>query len=126
YPRGGAQRITDALVADLEAHGGTVQTGMRVQELSSLDWGDARRGDVLLLNCSPRLALTHPEIPARYARAISSYRYGPAAAKVDFALDGPVPWTNPDVARSPTVHVGGTHVEVWESENAVANGRVSE
>lgn len=126
YPRGGAQRIADAMVADLEAHGGSVETGAEVTDLGSLDWGDPARGDVLLLNSSPRLALTLPDVPARYARAISSYRYGPAAAKVDFALDGPVPWTNADVARSPTVHVGGTQAEVWASENAVAQGRVSD
>ncbi|MGO3233474.1 MAG: phytoene desaturase family protein [Microbacterium sp.] len=126
YPRGGAQRITDALVADLEAHGGTVETGTRITDLAALDWGDAGRGDVLLLNSSPRLALTHPGIPAGYAKAISAYRYGPSAAKVDFALDGPVPWTNPQVAKSPTVHVGGTQAEVWESENAVAKGGISD
>ncbi|MGL3149471.1 phytoene desaturase family protein [Microbacterium sp. A82] len=126
YPRGGAQKITDALLADLEAHGGSVETGTRITDLSALDWGDAERGDVLLLNSSPRLALTHPDIPSRYARAIASYRYGPAAAKVDFALDGPVPWTNDQVAQSPTVHVGGTQAEVWASENAVAKGHVSD
>lgn len=126
YPRGGAQQITDAMVADLEAHGGTVETGTRITDLSRLDWGDAGRGDILLLNSSPRLALTHPDIPARYARAISSYRYGPAAAKVDFALDRPVPWLNAEVAQSPTVHVGGTQAEVWASENAVAKGQVSD
>lgn len=126
YPRGGAQRITDALVADLVSHGGVVETGTRITDLADLDWGDPANGDVLLLNSSPRLALTHPDIPAHYARAITSYRYGPAAAKVDFALDGPIPWTNADVAQSPTVHIGGTQAEVWESENAVARGRVSE
>lgn len=126
YPRGGAQRIADALVADLEAHGGVVETGVQVRDLSRFDWGDPARGDLLLLNASPQLALTHPDIPSRYARAIDSYRYGAGAAKVDFALDGPVPWTNDDVAQSPTVHVGGTHAEVWASENAVARGRVSE
>lgn len=126
YPRGGAGRIAEALVADLVSHGGTIETGTRVTDLAALDWGDAKHGDVLLLNSSPRLALTHPDVPARYARAIASFRYGPGVAKVDFALDGPIPWTNPDVARSPTVHVGGTRAEIWASENAVAKGRVSE
>ncbi|MFS0893000.1 phytoene desaturase family protein [Microbacterium sp. 179-I 3D3 NHS] len=126
YPRGGAQRIADAMVADLEAHGGTVETGVRVSDLGSLDWGDPRRGDVLLLNTSPRLLLTHPDVPARYARAVRAYRYGAAAAKVDFALDGPIPWANPDVRLAPTVHVVGSRAEVWASENAVAAGRVSE
>jgi phytoene dehydrogenase-like protein len=126
YPRGGAQRIADALVADLEAHGGTVETGARVTDLGRLDWGDPRRGDLLMLNASPRLALTHPDIPAGYARAIGAYRYGPGAAKVDFALDGPIPWTHSEVGQAATVHLGGTRAEVWASENAVAHGRVSE
>lgn len=125
YPRGGAQRIADAMVADLEQHGGTVEAGTPVSDLGALDWGDPRRGDLLLLNTSPRLALTHPDVPAGYARALRSYRYGPGAAKVDFALDGPVPWANPDVAHAPTLHLGGTRAEVWASENAVAAGRVS-
>ncbi|WP_417508089.1 phytoene desaturase family protein [Microbacterium sp.] len=124
YPRGGAQRIADALVTDLEAHGGTVETGVHVHDLASLDWGDPNHGDVLLLNSSPRLALTHPDAPASYARALRRYRYGPAAAKVDFALDGPVPWLDAQVAQSPTVHVGGTREEIWASENAVIAGRV--
>ncbi|MGO2747719.1 phytoene desaturase family protein [Microbacterium sp.] len=126
YPRGGAQRIADALRSDLEAHGGVVETGVHVRDLGGLDWGDPNHGDVLLLNSSPRLALTHPDAPSSYARALERYRYGPAAAKVDFALDGPVPWANAEVAQSPTVHVGGTREEIWASENAVAHGRVSD
>ncbi len=126
FPRGGAQRVADALADDLRAHGGTIRTGERIRDLSALDWGDPRRGDLLLLNTSPRLALTLRDVPPGYAKAIRSYRYGAAAAKVDFALDGPVPWTNPDVALAPTVHVGGTRAEIWASENEVAQGRVSD
>lgn len=126
YPRGGSQRIADAMIDDIRAHGGTFETATRITDLGSLDWGDPRRGDLLMLNASPRLALTHPDVPSGYARAVSAYRYGPGAAKVDFALAGPVPWTNPEIAASPTVHIGGTRAEVWASENAVAAGRVSE
>lgn len=126
YPRGGAQRIADALAGDVIARGGTIRTGERIADLSALDWGDPRRGDLLLLNTAPRLALTLRDVPAGYAKAIRGYRYGAAAAKVDFALDGPVPWTNPDIALAPTVHVGGRREEVWASENAVARGRLSE
>jgi len=126
YPRGGAQNIADSMVADIEAHGGSVETGAHITDLASLDWGDPARGDLLMLNTSPRLTLTHPDIPASYARAIRSYRYGPAAAKVDFALDGPIPWANAEVGQSPTVHIGGSAAEIWESENAVARGRISD
>ncbi|SFS15171.1 Phytoene dehydrogenase-related protein [Microbacterium sp. cf046] len=126
FPRGGAQRIADALVDDLRAHGGEVVTGHRVTSIDELDWGDPAAGDLLLLDTSPRLLLTHPALPPRYARAIARYRYGPAAAKVDFALDGPVPWRHPDVAHSPTVHLGGTRAEVEASENAVARGTMTD
>lgn len=126
YPRGGAQSIADALASDLGRHGGVIHTGERVRDLSTLDWGDPRRGDLLVLNTTPRLALTHPAVPADYARALRAYRYGPATAKVDFALDGPIPWANPLVAQAPTVHLGGTREDVWASENAVARGTVSE
>jgi phytoene dehydrogenase-like protein len=126
YPRGGAQMIADALVADLREHGGEVETGHPVTSLADLDWGDPDAGDLLLLDTSPRLLLTHPDLPPAYARAIRRYRYGPAAAKVDFAVDGPIPWAHPDVARSPTVHLGGTRAEVEASENAVARGWVTD
>ncbi len=126
YPRGAAQNIADALVADLQAHRGEIETGHRVTSLASLDWGDPDAGDLLLLDTSPRLLLSHPDLPASYARAIRRYAYGPAAAKVDFALDGPIPWAHPDVARSPTVHLGGTRAEVEASENAVARGTVTD
>jgi phytoene dehydrogenase-like protein len=126
FPRGGAQSIADALADDLATHGGTVETGVRVRNLDGLDWGDPDAGDLLLLDTTPRLLLTHPHLPARYARAIRRYRYGPAAAKVDFALDGPVPWEHPEVALAPTVHLGGTREEVEASENAVARGGMTD
>jgi phytoene dehydrogenase-like protein len=126
FPRGGSQSIADALAGDLTAHGGTVETGRRVETLDGLDWGDPDAGDLLLLDTTPRLLLTHPELPARYAQAVRRYRYGPAAAKVDFALDGPVPWAHPDVALAPTVHLGGTREEIEASENAVARGGLSD
>jgi phytoene dehydrogenase-like protein len=126
YPRGGAGRIADALLADLADHGGEVIADHLVTSIADLDWGDPAAGDLLLLDSAPRLALTHPDVPAAYARALRRYRYGPAAAKVDFALDGAIPWTHPDVARSPTVHLGGTRSEVAASENAVARGSMTD
>lgn len=119
FPVGGSQAIADAMVADLVAHGGTVQTGVRVESLDQL-----APSRLTFLDTSTRL-LESAEIPPRYRRALGRYRYGPGVAKVDFALDGPVPWTNPDVRLAPTVHLGGTRAEVAASENAVMRGSVS-
>lgn len=123
-PRGGAQAITDALLARLAEAGGTVATGIHVRTLQDLDWGDARRGDLLLLDTSPRLLLSHPDLPSSYLRAVQRFPYGPAVAKVDLALSGPVPWADPALADAVTVHVGGSAAEVERAEADVARGRV--
>lgn len=117
-PRGGAQSLADALAADLTAHGGRIETGQHVRSLRELP-----RSRVTLLAASPRVLLS-ADLPNGYRRAIERYRYGTAAAKVDFALDGPVPWTNPDVALAPTVHLGGTRGQLAAAENDVASGHV--
>lgn len=120
FPVGGSQSIADALVADLLAHGGTVETGVRITSLDELE-----PSRVVLLDTSPEMLLGE-DIPAGYRRALSRYRYGPGVAKVDFALSGHVPWVNPDVALAPTVHLGGTRDEIAAAENAVMRGSVSE
>ncbi|XAS67805.1 NAD(P)/FAD-dependent oxidoreductase [Micrococcaceae bacterium Sec5.7] len=118
FPAGGSQAIADALLAELEAHGGTVQTDAPVASLAQLP-----PSRVTLLDTSPNLLLT-ADLPARYARSLRSYRYGAGVAKVDFALSGPVPWTNADVRKAATVHLGGTRAEIAAAENSVARGTV--
>ncbi|WP_434970691.1 phytoene desaturase family protein [Microbacterium sp. bgisy207] len=123
-PRGGAQAIADALADDIRAHGGVIETGVRVTALDDLDWGDPRAGDLLILDTSPRLLLTASGLPARYAGAIRRYRYGPGVMKIDVALDGPVPWRDPEVGRAPTVHLGGTREEIIAAEREVLRRRI--
>ena len=119
--RGGSQAITDALVAELRAYGGEVVTDHEVRDLADLP--PARS---TLLDITPRqlLALGGDRVPARYRRTLRRYRYGPGVFKVDWALSEPVPWTNPDVRRAGTVHVGGTIAEIADAEAAVLAGRV--
>ncbi len=117
-PVGGSQAIADALLADFVAHGGRVQTGRHVESLA-----EVQPSKVVLLDTAPELLFT-AELPGRYARALRRYRYGSGVAKVDFALDGPVPWANAEVALAPTVHLGGTAGEIRHAENTVARGRV--
>ena len=118
-PRGGAQRIADALAGHLGALGGEIVTGARVASLAELP--PAR--DVLL-DVTPRqaLRLAGDRLPARYRRDLERYRYGPGVFKVDWALAGPIPWRAPECARAGTVHLGGTLPEIAAAGRAVGRG----
>lgn len=120
-PIGGSQAITDAMIADLRAHGGELVLD---HEVASLDELPPAR--VTMLDVTPRalVAIAGARMPSRYRRAMESFRYGGAVAKVDFALSEPVPWQNPAVREAGTVHVGGTRDEVAHSENEVNAGRL--
>ncbi|KQS02642.1 MAG: NAD(P)/FAD-dependent oxidoreductase [Microbacterium ginsengisoli] len=122
-PRGGAGAIIDALIADLHRHGGTLETGVRVRSLELLDRGDAARGDLVMLDTSPRLLLSSPALPRAYGRRVRGFRYGAGVAKVDLALAGPVPWTDPLLAGALTVHLGGAASDTVRAERIVASGR---
>jgi phytoene dehydrogenase-like protein len=117
FPRGGAQRLTDALVEHARGFGVEFHTGSRVDKLPA--------ADVVLADVSPRelLRLVGGRFPDRYTRALERYRYGVSAFKLDWALDGPVPWRADAVARAGTVHLGGTLDELSASEWAPWTGR---
>lgn len=116
FPVGGSQAIADALADELRALGGEIVTDAPVSSLAEVR--DAR---AVLLDTAPDLLFT-ADLPPGYARALRRYRYGSGVAKVDYALDGPVPWTNHDVRLAPTVHVGGSRAEMAAAENAVRRG----
>ncbi|RWZ51039.1 NAD(P)/FAD-dependent oxidoreductase [Labedella phragmitis] len=121
-PVGGSQAIIDALADDLRAHGGELVTDVEVADIAEL--GDPR---VMLFDTSPRalLRIAGERFPDGYARRLARFRYGNAAAKVDFALSGPVPWTSPELRRAGTLHIGGTRAEIAAAEAEVAAGRHS-
>ena len=116
---GGTQAIADALVRDLEAHGGRIETGHRVTALADLP-----RHDVLMLDVSPTIAadILGDRLPSRVARAYRRFRHGPGAFKVDFAVAGGVPWTADAAHRAGTVHLGGDLAEIVANEEAVQRG----
>ena len=82
---------------------------------------DLPPSDAVLLDVTPRqfLAIAGDAMPDRYRRALARFRHGPGVFKLDWALDGPIPWSNPDCARAGTVHVGGTIAEIAAGEAAV-------
>ncbi|TMD11965.1 MAG: NAD(P)/FAD-dependent oxidoreductase, partial [Chloroflexi bacterium] len=121
--RGGSQRVADALAAELEAQGGRIETGRTVRSLDDLP---SRR--VALFDVTPRqlLAIAGARLSPSYRRALARYRYGPGVFKVDWALDGPVPWQAPACGRAGTVHLGGSLEEIVAAEAAVFSGGVPE
>ncbi len=118
---GGSQLLVDALATRLRDSGGTIETGRAV---ASLDELPPHR--VALFDTDPvQLAsICGDALPASYSARLRRYRFGPAAFKVDYALDGPMPWTNADVHRAGTVHVGGTFAEMRDAEADVSAGRM--
>jgi phytoene dehydrogenase-like protein len=152
-PRGGSRSITDALAADLRAHGGTLRTGHRIDDLAEFlaprtasgtphappgepsgtpyaQPGEPRRTGAgrpraVLLDLSPAevLRIAGGRLPSSYARWLRAYRYAGGVCKVDFALAGPVPWAAPGCDQAGTLHLVGTRTEALRAEDAVARGR---
>jgi len=117
---GGSARITDAMADALIAAGGSIETGRWVRSLSELP-----SASTVLLDVSPRTLalLAGDRLPVRYRAALRRFRYGPGVCKVDFALSGPVPWTNEDCRRAGTLHLGGPFEQVAAAEAEVAAGK---
>jgi phytoene dehydrogenase-like protein len=116
---GGSGQLTTAMTAELAELGGTITTGTWIKKLADLPPARA-----VLLDVTPRqlLEMAGDRLPPGYRRALARFRYGPGVCKVDWALDGPVPWLNEDCRKTVTLHVGGTISEVVRSEAAVAAG----
>ncbi|MBJ7906971.1 NAD(P)/FAD-dependent oxidoreductase [Streptomyces sp. DSM 110735] len=118
---GGSQSVARALEKVLRAHGGTIHTGVRVTDHRQLP-----PADVTLLDLDPgqTLSIYGDLLPARTRTAYRRFRRGPGAYKVDLAVEGGVPWTDPDARRAGTVHLGGTFAEVAHAEREVSAGRM--
>ncbi|OBF61238.1 FAD-dependent oxidoreductase [Mycobacterium sp. 852002-51971_SCH5477799-a] len=119
---GGSGSITKALTAALEAHGGAVTNGVTVTRRT-----DIPDADVVMLDLTPAAALNiyGDAMPGRVKRSYARYRQGSSAFKVDFAIEGHIPWTNPDCGRAGTVHLGGTFAEVADTERQRAQGKMA-
>lgn len=121
-PRGGAQSLTDALVAYLRSLGGEIVADRSVLNI------DEVQARVVLCDLSPRplLRIAGHRFPESYRRLLEGYRYGMGAFKMDWALDDPIPWRSAACARAATVHVGGTFEEIAASERDAWTGRISD
>lgn len=115
-PVGGSQAITDALIADLRAHGGELSAGYEITGPPS---------GVVAFDTAPTalLRIYGDALPARYAKALRRYRFGPGVAKVDFVLGGEIPWSDERLRHAPTLHLGGTREQMAHAEAEIAAGR---
>jgi phytoene dehydrogenase-like protein len=118
--KGGSKRISEALNGLLVSAGGKVQRGLEVRSLDDLPAGKARLFD---LTPQQLANIAGERLPAKYTHRLRSYRYGPGIFKIDWALDGPIPWKAPGCLRSATVHIGGSFQEISEAENMVWKGK---
>ena len=117
--KGGSQKLADLLAAELVSLGGTIETSVSVTTLDQLP-----KARVLLFDISPSQldAIAADQLPISYRRCLQSYRHGPGAFKIDWALDGPIPWKARECLEAGTVHVGGTLPEIAAAERCVWQG----
>jgi phytoene dehydrogenase-like protein len=118
--KGGSQALADAMVSHLRSLGGEVVTGQPVKSL-----GDIPPTRIAMFDLTPAqmLRIAGDAIDSRRTRQLARFRYGPGVFKIDYALDGPVPWKAEGAGRAGTVHLGGTMAELVRAEGAVAKGR---
>lgn len=120
---GGSGSITDAMAALLLDLGGKVETGARVRRASDLPGSDVTMFDLAPTGVADILG---ERLPPRAERAYRRFHHGPGAFKVDFAVEGGVPWRADPARRAGTVHVGGTFAEIARAERDIHAGRMPE
>jgi phytoene dehydrogenase-like protein len=117
---GGSASIAQALASVLEKAGGRIETRTRVTTLPD--------ADIVMFDTSPDqvLAMVGERLPAHVAVPLRRWRHGPAAFKIDLAVDGGVPWTNEWARKAGTVHVGGTLEEIHAADRTASRGQMPE
>lgn len=118
---GGSQAVADALVARLMELGGEVRTRVFVRSMADLP-----AHSIALFDTNPAQlsSIAGDALPSSYRKRLERFRHGPGAFKIDYALDGPVPWQNDSCRRAGTVHVIGTFAELVAAEADIAAGRL--
>lgn len=122
-PEGGSQSIADALGSYFTSIGGSITTGAEIKGM-----GDLPAARSYLFDVSPRvlISIAGDKLPSGYVNRLMKFRHGPGVFKIDFALDGPVPWKAPECTETATLHLGGTLEDIATSEEEMSKGRHSE
>ena len=113
FAESGSQSIARALATRLEQIGGKIETGARIDSLDELP-----RDALKLCDMTPRqlARIGKSQLATSEIRALQTFPYGPGVFKIDWALDGPIPWHAALCGKAGTVHLGGTLEEIARSE----------
>ncbi|WP_420150492.1 phytoene desaturase family protein [Spirosoma sp.] len=119
-PKGGSQTIANALASYFRSIGGKIETGRFVQSMQ-----DVPSTRVVLFDVTPKqlLRIAGDRFSTLYQKQLEHYRYGMGVFKIDWALDGPIPFTAPECRQAGTVHIGGTFEEIVQSEQLASSGK---
>ncbi len=120
-PRGGSQKISDALAGYLRELGGEIETKHRISNLREIP---SARAVLLDLTVWEAARVAGDRLRPRYRKRLEQFPHSPGVFKIDYALSAPIPWTAEPCRRAGTVHVGGTMEEVAASEREVCSGKV--
>ncbi|TFG73367.1 MAG: NAD(P)/FAD-dependent oxidoreductase [Flavobacteriales bacterium] len=122
-PKGGSQSIANALTNYYKSLGGEILLSTKIEHFDALPMAKKYIFDTDPLQLA---AIAGERLPMSYKKRLQKYRFGPGVFKIDFALDGPIPWRDPNCLKASTVHVGGTLKEIAQSEKDAWEGRHSE
>ncbi len=122
--RGGSGKISEALSMQFLSLGGEIETARPVRSMRDV----AKPARAVVFDVTPRqlAGIAGNDLPPRYVRKLRRFRYGPGVFKIDWALDGPIPWRAEECRSSATVHVGGTFEEIAAHERDVWQGKVTD
>lgn len=119
-PKGGSQSISKALSAYYTSLGGEFMFSTKIEDYNQLP--EAKK---YIFDTDPiQLAeIAKDQLPKSFGKRLKKYRYGPGVFKIDYALDAPIPWNDPNCLDASTVHIGGTFKEIAASEKDAWEGR---
>jgi phytoene dehydrogenase-like protein len=119
FPRGGSQAIADALGSLLRSLGGEIITGHRVGSLDEVPAAAAYMFDVAPWDME---TITAGRLPSGYLEKLRRWPHSPGVFKVDYALNGPVPWRDERCRQAGTVHLGGSYREIATAIQTAVSG----
>ncbi len=119
FPKGGSQKLANALSSYFKSLGGEIEASHPVYSLNDLP-----PSKTVLFDITPKqlLNIFKGRLPGYYKSQLEKFRYGPGVFKIDWALNAPIPFTSTECTKAGTVHIGGNFEEIIKSEHEISAG----